>query len=361
MNQYHSDKPIDGTRVPFQATIDGPHAGGVEQTYPFTLTVTSFITDPKTPLIYTWYADGDPAMQAPSVNTTYSLSTTIGMSWDQPGTHTITATARHATGTITATKRVTISIPPNNLRISGPLTGTTGADYDFVAMVSPGDATTPITYSWKVHSDQSLQRQFVTTRTASLSDTFRMVWETSGVQVITLTAANPGGAVHTSHALFLRKPAPDGALQHITPEQGGILVTTDGNIQIHFPPGAVTEDAIAIFTRLDQLEDGQALRSGLGILQLFRLELYALDGTPIERLERSAEMTVYYTEEEWYTCCTSYPVPSMRFWAGRTWLVLPSDVDTQHMRVDNMRIGRATDFALVGQLQFDVFVPLIWR
>ena len=80
--------------------------------------------------------------------------------------------------------------PVTGVSISGPEAGTIETAYAFTAMVSPLDATTPITYTW---SPEPVSGQG--TAVASLS------WSTPGVKTITVTAANSGGSATGTHTI----------------------------------------------------------------------------------------------------------------------------------------------------------------
>ncbi len=80
--------------------------------------------------------------------------------------------------------------PVTGVSIGGPGTGTINTAYAFTAMVSPLDASTPITYTW---SPGPVSGQG--TAVASLS------WSTPGVKTITVTAANSGGSATGTHTI----------------------------------------------------------------------------------------------------------------------------------------------------------------
>jgi hypothetical protein len=77
--------------------------------------------------------------------------------------------------------------PVTGVSINGPETGTINTAYAFTAMVSPLDASTPITYTW---SPEPVSGQG-TAAVASLS------WSTPGAKTITVTAQNGGSATGT--------------------------------------------------------------------------------------------------------------------------------------------------------------------
>ena len=104
-------------------------------------------------------------------------------------------TAGGCTAVFPANSITLLVIPPGGgpvtgVSISGPVTGTVNTAYDFTAMVSPLDASTPITYTW---SPEPISGQ--NTAVASFS------WSTPGAKTITVTAANSGGSATATHTI----------------------------------------------------------------------------------------------------------------------------------------------------------------
>jgi hypothetical protein len=86
--------------------------------------------------------------------------------------------------------------------IAGPSTGTAGLTYTFSAAAGPGTAALPITYAWQASGLPPV------THTAGLSDSIDYAWTIAGVQVITLTASNGGGAATATHTITIQNPIP---------------------------------------------------------------------------------------------------------------------------------------------------------
>ena len=102
-------------------------------------------------------------------------------------------TASGFSATFPANSITLIVIPPGGgsvtgVNISGPVTGTVGADHTFAATVSPLDASTPITYTW---SPEPVSGQ------GTFAATYR--WSTFGDKTITVTAVNCGGSAVDDH------------------------------------------------------------------------------------------------------------------------------------------------------------------
>jgi uncharacterized repeat protein (TIGR01451 family) len=81
--------------------------------------------------------------------------------------------------------------------IDGPSSGYTDTLYVFAAVVTPADATLPITYTWSPEPDAGQS-----------SATASYTWTTSGTQVITLTAENCGGSDTVTHTITIASPPP---------------------------------------------------------------------------------------------------------------------------------------------------------
>jgi len=82
--------------------------------------------------------------------------------------------------------------PLTGVEITGPVTGTIGAALLFTAVVSPSDASTPITYTWSPGPDGGQGTPAATYR-----------WGTGGVKVIAIAAENSGGPVTDEHEIAI--------------------------------------------------------------------------------------------------------------------------------------------------------------
>jgi hypothetical protein len=94
----------------------------------------------------------------------------------------------------------TLVVAPAGVGVTGPTTGTVDTAYTFIATVRPITATAcpmtatlPITYVWQATGQSPV------THTGGLSDTTTFTWPTPGIQTITVTATNAGGAVTGTH------------------------------------------------------------------------------------------------------------------------------------------------------------------
>jgi len=109
-----------------------------------------------------------------------------------PPTATPTATSTpDATSTPTSTPTSTLSlIAIEAVELDGIREGYADTDYTFTAVVSPSNATLPITYTWAA-TGQPEQTQILTTTTATLSYT----WSLTGTNQMRVQATNAVGSV----------------------------------------------------------------------------------------------------------------------------------------------------------------------
>jgi hypothetical protein len=93
----------------------------------------------------------------------------------------------------------------SGVTLNGPTVGVTDTAYVFTATVSPISATTPIHLIWSPPPDSG-QGTTATTYT----------WASAGMRVITVTAANVGGAVSATHIITINTPIQVTALESVT-------------------------------------------------------------------------------------------------------------------------------------------------
>jgi CSLREA domain-containing protein len=89
------------------------------------------------------------------------------------------------------------TVPPTLVTINGPSEGLVGQAYIFTATVEPVSTTLPLEYVWQTSG------QAPVTHTSGLTDTLSFTWEMPGMQVITVTARNPGGSVMDTHGITI--------------------------------------------------------------------------------------------------------------------------------------------------------------
>ena len=175
-------------------TISAPITSVAYVRTPLTATV-SPVTATQ-PITYIWEATDRPA---PVVHEGGS-SDRITFTWRITGTKFVTVTAINVGGVVTDTRVITIvsAIAPGSVAITGPTEGVVQFGQAFTAVVSPVTTTAPITYVWYATDNVSQ------THISDLDDTAVFAWDTPGTKTITVTAANPLGAVSQTHVITTR-------------------------------------------------------------------------------------------------------------------------------------------------------------
>ncbi len=174
--------------------VAGPASGLIDVTHTFTAAIQpSYATGP---VAYTWTPE--PLGGQGTLAASYQ--------WTDPGVYTVTIEAENCGGVVRATHFITISHPcPHPLTgvgIDGPTTGFTDTAYTFSGVVTPADASEPITYTWAPSPTVSGQG----TPTATYE------WADPGVYTLTLRADRSpicgGGAVTATHTITISHPCP---------------------------------------------------------------------------------------------------------------------------------------------------------
>ncbi len=163
--------------------IAGPTSGVVDTGYTFTAAVSP--TNATTPITYTW--SPAPASGQGTAAATYS--------WAVTGTQAISVTADNGSGAAVGAHTIEIfaaSIPVQSVEITGPISGVVNLSYGFTAVLSPTNATAPLTYTW-YPAPVSGQN----TATANYS------WANTGAHTITVTVENDGGSAGNTHTLVI--------------------------------------------------------------------------------------------------------------------------------------------------------------
>jgi hypothetical protein len=173
---------------PLSVTLDGPTLGLTNTIHAFSADV--FPVSATLPITYTWRATGhEPITHANTMRGSDVLSYT----WDVTGVKAITVTALNSLGRATGTHSITIvgatpscARPLRGVGIQGPGEGTAtlyvNTLYIFYAMLTPVDATPPITYTWAPtpHNGQGTPAAIYQ-------------WDTPDTYTITLAAQNCAG------------------------------------------------------------------------------------------------------------------------------------------------------------------------
>ena len=148
-----------------------------------TFTATVEPADAAQPITYTWQAPG----QAPVVHTG-GLADSADLTLTGSGSQVVTVTAvNECQVAVTASHQLTVEpatcpIPLKAVELTGPSAGVTGVTYAFTGIVSPTEATEPITYTWT-------PEPFAGQGTSSAGYS----WSQTGTYSLTLMAQNCGG------------------------------------------------------------------------------------------------------------------------------------------------------------------------
>jgi hypothetical protein len=166
-------------------TVSGPPTTPLQPdvVYGFSASVTPVTA--TLPITYTWEATD----QTPEI-VSGGVTKSKDFSWSVGGTKHITVTADNGVdGSVTGHLAVEVGVPPSSVTISGPSTTPLEPDvvYGFLASVTPGTATLPITYTWEAtdHAPQIVS--------GGLTDDVNLSWTTGGQKQIRVTADNGVG------------------------------------------------------------------------------------------------------------------------------------------------------------------------
>ena len=185
---------------------------------------------------YTLHEDDDPSFASPlsfyiGSNSHYTIS------GQAPGTwyYRVRASNEISNSSWSNVESTEVYVPPSEIAISGPVTGTIRANYTFTAGVNPVTTPTPITYDWQISPSASQQ---IITYTSGVSDTAVISWTTAGSHAITVTASNAAGSVSGTHAILNNLPTY--TLDVTTVGQGSVTLNPTG--------GTYTEGTVVTIT-----------------------------------------------------------------------------------------------------------------
>jgi uncharacterized repeat protein (TIGR01451 family) len=165
--------------------ISGTAEGYVDTYYTFESVITPSNATP--PITYTWDTDPTGSLLLPGRSQSQ-------YTWDTPGTKTITVTAENCNGSVGSdTHSIVIEKPLTNVAIEGVTEGYVDQAYTFVTVITPTDATQPITYTWTP-----------TPTGGQETDSVTYTWPTTGTKTITVTAENCDGVmVSDTHTITI--------------------------------------------------------------------------------------------------------------------------------------------------------------
>jgi len=164
--------------APTQVTLQGPQLGVVNKLYTYTTTI--FPYNVTLPVTYTWTPE--PVL---GQNTTQAAFT-----WTTGGTQTVEVAVSNPYGVVQDTSEIEIYTVPESIVIQGPTVGAAGHTSDFVALISPSDASAPVRYAWYPEPFSGQQTPWAT-----------YLWSAGGVKTVTVTVVHVDGMLRASHTV----------------------------------------------------------------------------------------------------------------------------------------------------------------
>lgn len=181
-----------------EVAISGPPTGTTGVAYTFSAVANPLSGTATLPITYTWQADEQQTL----IHGNSGLTDTATFTWTAAGTKTVTVTAVNACDSAIATHTIAIAAPPpacpyplEAASVVGPSSGYTDTRYTFNAVITPANATQPVTYTW---TPAPLNGQ------NAISATYQ--WAAPGNYVITLTVENCGGRQTVTHTIVISTP-----------------------------------------------------------------------------------------------------------------------------------------------------------
>lgn len=142
--------------------------------------------------------------------------------------------------------------------------------------------------------------------------------------------------------------------------EGGHLETSDGNVRITFPAGAVVDSAMITYTALDRPD--WPLPAGQVVVHSFALDASVVAGPPITRFDQPYQLVITYTDAELETLGAGADDLVVVFWdaARERWSKAASTVDVTTNQV-TLLLDRATTFTVIVEQRPHVFLPIMMR
>lgn len=173
--------------APSTVTISGPTQGELNTSYRFTATVSPIST--TVPLTYSWSATdhGVTSIVTTTNNVTYPFS------WSSPGVKQISVTVENLYGTVQGSTQITINAPvPTplaSISLQGSTSGLMGAAQSLTAVISPTNATLPISYRWQASGQTPVLHN------GGVSDPISFTWPRPGTYQVVVTVTNAANVV----------------------------------------------------------------------------------------------------------------------------------------------------------------------
>ena len=206
------DDPLMG------ASLAGPGVGQIGATLTFTASPQP--ANATLPVAYTWSSDGLLGGQG---------SSQAAYRWDSVGSKSVLVTARNCGGQdFDASQPVLISSPScprplSGASLVGPAAGVSGTLYSFMGIVTPTDATTPVSYTWSPAPKNGQGTAVASYR-----------WDAPTVETITLAAENCAVPLEALHVITIAATPPPGDAYEMDDACGQARpIPTDGTLQEH--------------------------------------------------------------------------------------------------------------------------------
>ncbi|MBN1886383.1 MAG: hypothetical protein JW850_00270 [Thermoflexales bacterium] len=303
------------------------------------------------PITYTWQASGLANQVVRG-----GVEKAVQFTWDTPGAKVVTVTALNMLGSQVDTISVNIFEPIAlaEVEIDGVTSGYIDTPYTFSAVVSPANASQPITYTWQPAPSSGQ---------GTASATY--AWSVTGTHTISLTASNQGGEAKDVHTVSIAsKPA--GA---IDPAIGGRLVYTDPvkgvTTTVDVPPYAVS--ALTFFTYTTVTTPAHAYDP-----LLFAGRAFDLDASSAISSSVGIVVSLAYREEDMSSAGISDESQLLLYyWTGTAWddvanTCTPASTysrDTAQNML-SVRVCHLTSFGLFGSAGpsgFKIYLPVVLK
>jgi hypothetical protein len=151
----------------------------------------------------------------------------------------------------------------------------------------------------------------------------------------------------------------------INAASGGTLNAPSGNVNLSFPPGAVTAATAITFTEriVPSEETGSFIFAG----KSFQIEATDNNGNPVTNFNSAFTMEIHYSDADWINAgIGAESTLNLAFWDVNTsqWTeLLPCDGCALDIMNNAMTIvlDHLTEFALLGEARYKIYIPLVLK
>ena len=144
----------------------------------------------------------------------------------------------------------------------------------------------------------------------------------------------------------------------VNPQTGGVLNSSDGNLRISFPAGALTAPITVTLTSAGNLS-GPAGFGGIAF------SIIAVDntGNSVKQFAQPFTLTLHYTDADWQNAGIGQESDlNLYFWNGQEWVLIPPCGNCHDLATNTItvKLDHLTLFALRA-LANQLFLPVINR